>query len=462
MGRYSSFVILAAMRTGSNFLEAQLNTLTGVNCHGELFNPLFIGKRDAEEMFGITMAARDADPLSMLVAMRAGMEGLAGFRLFHDHDSRIVDHVLADPACAKIVLTRNPAESWVSLQIALATDQWRLTNATRLKTARVSFDPAGFEAHLRAAQGFHLRIMRALQTSGQTAFHIDYDDLHDLDVLNGLARFLGVPARLEALDPRLKRQNPEPIADKILNPEAMEAALSRLDLFNLARAAGAEPRRGPGIPGFIAGAGLLYMPVRGGPEAAVTDWLARLAPDGLTGDFTQKTLRQWKRATPGHRGFTVLRHPLARAYDGYCRVVLEGQNDLFRLMTRAYKLDLPRGQDVTPEAQREGFLLFLGWLKIYLGGQTGQKIDPHLASQSATLQGLAQYQPPDAVLREDRLEDGLRWLAAERGLTAPDLHPRPDDLSIPLAAICDAEVQEAARDAYARDYQSFGFGDWRG
>lgn len=462
MARFTSFVILAAMRTGSNFLEAQLNMLTGVNCHGELFNPLFIGKRDAEEMFGVGMAARDADPLPLLAAMRAQTEGLAGFRLFHDHDSRIIEHVLNDPACAKIVLTRNPVESWVSLQIALATDQWRLTNATRLKSARVSFDPAGFEAHLQAAQAFQQRILRSLQVTGQTAFHIDYDDLHDLEVLNGLARFLGVAARLEALDPRLKRQNPEPITEKILNPEVMETTLARLDLFNLAREAGAEPRRGPAIPGFVAGAGLLYMPVRGGPEAQVRDWLSRLSPDGLTGDFTQKTLRQWKRAKPGHRSFTVLRHPLARAYEGYCRVVLEGRNDLHRLMTRAYKLDLPRGPEVALAAQREGFLLFLGWLKIYLGGQTGQKIDPHLASQTAALQGFAQFQPPDAVLREDRLAEGLGWLAAELGLTAPDLRLPPDDLPIPLAAICDAEVQDAARDAYARDFQNFGFEDWSG
>lgn len=461
MGRFTSFVILAAMRTGSNFLEAQLNTLTGVNCHGELFNPLFMGKRDTTGMFGFDMAARDADPLPVLAAMRTATAGLAGFRLFHDHDSRIIDHVLADPGCAKIVLTRNPADSWVSLQIALATDQWRLTNATRLKTARVAFDPAGFETHLQAAQAFQQRILRGLQTTGQTAFNIDYDDLHDLEVLNGLARFLGVSAQLEALDPRLKRQNPEPITDKILNPEIMEAALSRLDLFNLAREAGAEPRRGPAIPGFLAGAGLLYMPVRGGPEAVVTDWLGRFAPEGLTGDFTQKTLRQWKRTQAGHRSFTVLRHPLARAYEGYCRVVLEGKNDLYRLLTRAYQLDLPRGPEVTPEAQRGGFLVFLSWLKIYLGGQTGQKIDPHLASQTATLQGFAQFQTPDALLREDRLAEGLGWLAAEQGQSAPALRPVAGDLPIPLAAICDAEVQQAARDAYARDFQGFGFDDWQ-
>ena len=47
---------------------------------------------------------------------------MPGFRLFHDHDRRIWDHVLADTACAKIVLTRNPLDSYVSRKIAAATN----------------------------------------------------------------------------------------------------------------------------------------------------------------------------------------------------------------------------------------------------------------------------------------------------------------------------------------------------
>ena len=31
--------MFAEMRTGSNFLEANLNALAGVTCHGEVFNP---------------------------------------------------------------------------------------------------------------------------------------------------------------------------------------------------------------------------------------------------------------------------------------------------------------------------------------------------------------------------------------------------------------------------------------
>lgn len=107
--------MFAEMRTGSNFLEANLNALAGVTCFGELFNPVFIGKKDQTEMFGVTLAMREADPMQLVARAREVTGGMVGFRWFHDHDPRVFDAVMADPACAKIVLTRNPGPSrWAS------------------------------------------------------------------------------------------------------------------------------------------------------------------------------------------------------------------------------------------------------------------------------------------------------------------------------------------------------------
>ena len=107
-GPFHSFVILAGMRTGSNFLEANLNALPGVTSHGEVFNPHFIGKKDATELFGITLAEREVNPKPLLRKLRSETPGLSGFRFFHDHDARVFDLVIADPGVAKIVLARNP------------------------------------------------------------------------------------------------------------------------------------------------------------------------------------------------------------------------------------------------------------------------------------------------------------------------------------------------------------------
>ena len=455
--------MFAEMRTGSNFLVANLNAMKDVVCHGEVFNPHFIGKKDQTSLFGFSLSDREADPMALVRTMRAHSTGIAGFRYFHDHDPRVFQPVLEDALCAKIILTRNPVESYVSWKIAQETGQWKLTNAKNLKTAQIRFDAAEFETHVAALQEFQLRLMHGLQITGQTAFYIDYEDINDLDVLNGLAAFLGVDG-LESLDGSLKKQNPEEIAQKVLNPDEMERAIARLDRFNLARTPNFEPRRAPMVPQFVAArsAGLLYMPVRGGPVDQVTAWLKGFG--GVEGDFAQKTLRQWKKSRPGHRSFTVLRHPVARAHDAFCRQILSGQFGQIRdQMEKIHKLTLPAAGKDYPDvaAHRAGFIGFLKWIKLNLSGQTGARVDAHWASQAAVLQGFATFQGPDVVLREDRLAEGLAFLVAEVGQNA---HPLPATLVhgfTPLSVIYDAEVEAAARDAYARDYVAFGFTDWR-
>lgn len=454
--------MFAEMRTGSNFLEANLNALPGVICHGELFNPHFIGKKDQLSLCGIDLATREADPVSLWARVRAETSGLAGFRYFHDHDPRMFDVVANDPRCAKIVLTRNPVDSYVSWKIAQATGQWKLTNAKNLKTARIRFDADEFEQHLDDLHQFQIALLHRLQVTGQTAFYLAYEDIQDIDVLNGLAAYLGVEGRLDSPDGKLKKQNPDQLADKVENFDEMSAALSRIDRFDLSRTPSFEPRRPPAIPSYLASGSLLYMPIMSGPVQQVQDWLSALGPTET--DFNRKTLRQWKRDHPGYRSFTVVRHPLLRAHAAFCRVLTQPAPELRATMQRVQGLRLPQpGADYTDAALfREGFLGFLRFLKPHLSGQTGIKVDPRLATQSAVIQGFAQFTPPDVVLREDRLAEGLSWLAAETGAAAPTLRLPTSNDTVPLAAINGPDLNEAAREAYGRDYEGFGFSDWRG
>lgn len=454
---FESFVVLAEMRTGSNLLETTLNAFPGVTCHGELFNPAFINKPKTEEYLGITFAGREADPFTLLAAIRA-QGGLTGFRLFHDHDARIHAHVLADPACAKIVLTRNPLESYVSRKIAAGTGQWKLHNVAQLKTAQVAFDCAEFEEHLTTLQTAQLAILRALQTTGQSAFFIGYDDLNDVDVLNGLARWLGVEGRIDAPSRKLKKQNPEPIEAKLTNPEALAPGLARLDRFDLGRTPNFEPRRAPMLPACHAGAQtpLLFMPLRGAPEDEVLQWLAALdgvPPGALKSGFNAARLRDWKRANPGFRSFTVLRHPLRRAWSAFEGRILSGEvKPVCEHLVRLYGIDLAEAPR-SPENKRAAFLAYLRFVRASLSGQTGLQPWPFWASQAALLDGFGQIAPPDYLLREEELVSDLPWLAARIGHTAS---PRwqPVDTGAPPA---DTEIQNAARDAYWRDYEQFGF-----
>ena len=470
---FDYFVIFAEMRTGSNFLESNLNALDGIECHGEAFNPHFIGYPNRTDLLGITQAMRDKDPARLIAAIKGQSQGIGGFRFFHDHDARVRDLMLDDPNCAKIVLTRNPVDSYVSWKIAQATGQWKLTNVKRRRDSAVRFDADEFEGYLARLQAFQLVLLNRLQTTGQTAFHIGYDDLHSLEVMNGLARYLGCAARLEALDASLKPQNPEPLETKVENYDEMARALSRLDRFDLSRTPNFEPRRGAAVPTYVtaAHAPLVYMPVRAGPERQVRAWLAALdgvPEDSLPTKLNQGALRRWMRGKPGHRRFTVLRHPVARAHTAFCaRILVPGPicfNSIRRTLRKAYKLPMPAdwpdpGYDLA--AHRAAFAGFLGFLKANLAGQTAIRVDAHWATQAALIEGMAQFGAPDAILREDEMAAGLVALARQVGHDAPPVPPvTVSEGPFALGDIYDAEIEALTRAVYQRDYVTFGFGDW--
>ena len=472
-GPFDYFVVFAEMRTGSNFLETNLNAFDGFECHGEAFNPHFIGYPNRTEILGVTQAMRDADPARLIEAVKTQSKGLGGFRFFHDHDKRILDITLDDPCCAKIVLTRNPVDSYVSWKIAQATGQWKLTNMKRRKDSKVRFDPDEFEKHVAHLQSFQVFLLNRLQKSGQTAFYIGYDDLQSLDVINGLARFLGSHEQLEELDSSLKKQNPSPLQAKVSNFDEMERALSGQDIFNLSRTPNFEPRRGPAVPAYVTGARapLLYMPVKSGPEAEVRAWMAAL--DGVDEDtlpthLNQKALRQWKRRNRGHRSFTVLRHPVARAHDAFCHKILSrGPGtylDIRKTLRNFHKLPIPGGdpgEGYDRRAHRAAFVAFLEFLRANLAGQTNIRIDPHWASQVAVLQGMAQFGIPDMVIREDEMVGMMPFLARQVGYekaARPAL--APEDTPVPLSEIYDTEIEELVSEIYQRDYMMFGFGPW--
>lgn len=472
-GRFTSFVIFAEMRTGSNFLEANLNAFAGIACHGEAFNPHFMGYPHNEPILGVDLAKRDANPDVLLNAIRNDPSALSGFRYFHDHDPRVFDTIVDDPRCAKIVLTRNPVDSYVSWKIAQATGQWKLTDMKAHKTAQAVFDSGEFETHLDALQLFQVLLLNRLQTSGQTAFYVAYEDLQSVAVMNGLARYLGVDEALDALDKNLKKQNPSPISAKVSNYDHMVQALSRLDRFDLTRTPNFEPRRGPNVPSYVvaANASLIYMPLRSGPHSQVMDWMAALdgvPEDALQTKFSQKDLRQWKRKHPGHRSFTVLRHPVLRAHDAFCRHILTtGKGSFVQLrntMVRRYKMPLPaNGPDETYDvaAHRAAFAAFLVFLKGNLSGQTAIRVDAAWCTQAQAIMGFGEVCLPDRIIREADLAVELGELAHAVGRADPPVlgasHP---DQPFELTEIYDEEIENLAADAYQRDYVTFGFSRW--
>jgi LPS sulfotransferase NodH len=473
--RFDFFVVFAEMRTGSNFLESNLNAFEDLSCHGEAFNPHFIGYPNTTEILGVTQPMRDKNPAGLIWAIREQTGVVGGFRFFHDHDPRVLDLCLDDPRCAKIILTRNPLDSYVSWKIAQVTGQWKLTNVKRRKDSKVEFDMAEFETHVSQLQAFQVFLLNRLQVTGQTAFYVAYEDLQDIDVMNGLARFLGSGHQLDALDASLKKQNPSPLSEKVANYREMERALSEIDAFNLSRTPNFEPRRGAGVPGFVTGARtpLIFMPVRSGPEESVLKWLAALddvKPETLPTQMNQKSLRRWKRQNKGHRSFTVIRHPVARAHAAFCdRILPRGKgtfSDIRKTLRNFYKLPIPGdwpSEDYSKEAHKKAFMAFIEFLGANLAGQTNIRVDAHWATQAEVLTGFTTFAPPDLVLREEELMGRLPELASMVSRAdPPDYDPEGMDAPFALSDIYDGDIEDAVAQVYQRDYMLFGFGPWKG
>ncbi|CAM3170033.1 LPS sulfotransferase NodH [Paracoccus aminovorans] len=456
---FRSFVIFAEMRTGSNLLEATLNAVKRVTCFGEAFNPYMMGWPDKDELKGITKAERDADPHRLLAAIFDKPNHLPGFRYFHDHDPRVFDAIMEDRATAKIVLTRNPVDSYVSTALARATNQWKLNETETPIPAAARFDGAEFRQVTGEIEEFQLKVLHRLQITGQSAFWLGYEDLRDAEVMTGLLHWLG-RTDLEGVEPASDQvpQNPRELAEKVENFDEMQAELARLDPFMLRKIPNFEPRKGPAVPSFLgaeAGKGLIFMPVKGGPSDSVARWLGAMG--AVTGDFNHNSLRQWKRQHVGHRSFTVLRHPLPRAWAAF-QALLKGRNaELRQLMRDIHRVALPPDPELPglgDGRKAELFEAFLDFLRRNLNGQTTLPTHPGWASQSETLAGFARFGAPDMVLRESQLPRELSWLAASVGIKAPadlpDAEPFPDFLN-------EQSLRAAAKKAYLRDYVAFGF-----
>ncbi|MGV8988873.1 MAG: nodulation protein NodH [Cypionkella sp.] len=462
--RFQSFVVFAEMRTGSNFLEANLNAIPGLTCYGEAFNPAFVGNSNKSELLGVSIHQRDLSPENLLKVMRKETEGLSGFRYFHDHDPRVFELIVDDPSVAKMILTRNPLESYISWKIAKESNQWRTTSAANIKTARPRFLIDEFRERVDTLQEFQRDLLYRLQLSGQTAFYIDYEDVLDLKVINGIAAFLGVEGRLEKLDLSYKKQNPEPLAEKVSNPAELAAGLNQIDFYNVKHTPNFEPRRQGAINTYVASEAvpLLFQPVKSAPDQQVRKWLQGYG--GILTSFDRQGLKAWRSDRPGHRSFTVLRHPLTRAHTAFCEYLdKEWMGELRGHLKRVHKFELPpKGQGFEDEvAHRAGFLKFLEVVKHIHAGRTELRTPPHLATQVATITGFSILQAPDHLLREDRLEEGLGFVCAEAGVEMRPLPKVAEAGRFALADIYDRDLETAARDAYGRDYIAFGFGDWR-
>ena len=484
--KFKYFVLLGNMRTGSNLFEQNIRLYPEFSCHGELFNPNFIGYPTVQEQYGTSMSEREKKPQNLLTRMLQNEnDTLPGFRLFGDHDRRILHDCLVDPDCAKIVLTRNPLESYVSHAIALATDQWKLTDVSKRKKAKITFDIVAFKSYLNKIQGFLVDIKNGLQLSGQTAFYLNYEDLNNVEVFNGLAAYLGGAEPRKELDSKIIRQNPEGMQEKVNNYSEMMTQVAELDLLGTQAVPVLEVVRNPASKSFSAGKKfpVLFMPMHKAEFPEVAEWLSKHEKqisnnDEIALEMNQKQLGVWLNSHPMRQSMTIVTHPVERAYNAFYRHIFCTGDDLFpwirNTLENHYNVTLPdKKLAVSPNRSvlensgysvnhhRQAFVKFLKFVKGNLQGLTRARIDQSWASQNAILQGYCRLVFADKIIHKGDLAAALRDIEDKLGVKPIALSSaQASTHCFDLSEIYCTEIEEIARSTYARDYQMFGFGNW--
>lgn len=470
-GKPRYFVIFGTMRTGSNLLERTLGACEGLSAEGEVFNEIFIGKPDRVRHLGWTLAERKADPVGYLEVVLAEARGIPGFRIFDRHDAAMIDHAARDPDCARIVLTRDPLDSYLSLKIAAETGQWLLSKEENRKLAKVAFDAAEFDDYRDAVAAHYAGLRRKMRAAGQTAFEISYDELGDLEIVAGAAAHVGATAPLTALPQKIKRQNPEDWRDKVTNPGDVEAWFA-------AQGRAAPPRRAPDagrvdfepLDALVAARGLnlLFAPIEGA-GAAEFETLMRGAERaaGVAGKPLAHGLKPTHVARRRRRGAVVAsfaRHPAARLYDLFRRRVASQSDKAFSGLRAALAERYGAPADVTEETEGAAFDALLAFIADNRAGRTAFPADPGWAPQTVLLSRYGAVAPLDVLGRVERFAEDADPILRRLGVAAPEALTATFSAAVEraapaagLARILTSEREKRIVELYEPDFERLGY-----
>ncbi len=477
------FVLLANMRTGTNLFENTVSLYDDIASYGELFNPSFVGT-PKNPTLGISLEERDNDPIAVVESIiEQNPTAIPGFRLFQDHNKQVLDYVLADKTCAKIILRRNPLDSFISHQIAKKTGQWQLRDLAVRRTAQITFDINKFQMYLGKMKRHEATIEQVIRETGQAAFQIKYDQMARIETFNGVANFLGLDQRIADFAAITKRQNPAGLRDKVTNYDEMQAGLRELNHFESDADPYVEPSKARGSVTIHAGrtVPIMYFPLTHNRKDPVLDWMCDMELDHQPAQTKMKgrEVLDWLSNKTDRVIFTCLENPIERAYRAFNNRIAfidpEKNKWIRRVLIGQYDLELPTwpeggtpGADdmananYTPAQHGQNFEKFLDFVYGNLRDQTRAPIDPQWCSQHAAIAGYARWSVPNFVIAPDQCKMMFATIQEQLAINpAREYQPVVQSELITLADVYNAKIEVKARKAYAEDYQKFGFQNWK-
>jgi LPS sulfotransferase NodH len=210
------FAMIGNARTGSNYLLDGLKSSPAIRMYHEIFaaHHRDVGK-DFEKV------------LSTVYQYESRSTQAVGFKVFYNHLTDEEWKKLVESKDLKVIhLTRrNRLRTVISLEIAFKTGRWtKAGNSSDPREKRIFLEPSKLFKRLEQIE--------AGETTTRARFcdrpvlEIVYEDMvqSPKDVFASVGQYLGV----DGIDPakiRLKRQNPEPLAQLIVNYDEIEAVL---------------------------------------------------------------------------------------------------------------------------------------------------------------------------------------------------------------------------------------------
>lgn len=231
-----AFLLVGMMRSGSNLLERQLNLLPDLRCHGELFNPAFIGltHEPAGRPPGYTRDnpnARNVDEDGFIEKVdRACDRRVIGLRLFLDHSAAMTSRLLYDPNVAKVVLSRNLLEAYISLETARETGVWLTTEVAQAPPKPVKVDINKLVTFALRQSLYYNDVQTVLHQTGQRYLQVDYNEAKNLAKLNEIARFVGSEHQFKSVAEPIQKQNPGSLEERIADFPKLLDELKRRQL----------------------------------------------------------------------------------------------------------------------------------------------------------------------------------------------------------------------------------------
>jgi LPS sulfotransferase NodH len=210
------FAIVGNARTGSNYLLDGLKTSPAIRMYHEIFAA---HNREVGKDFEKTLSA--------VFQNESRSTRLVGFKVFYNHLTEQEWAQLAALEDLKVIhLTRrNRLRTIISLEIAFKTGQWtRSGKPGASQEKRVALDPSRLIQHIEQIEAGEAATR--LRFCERSILEVVYEELirSPEEVFSLVGAYLGVggidPGRI-----RLKRQNPESLAELIVNYNEVEAVL---------------------------------------------------------------------------------------------------------------------------------------------------------------------------------------------------------------------------------------------